>query len=213
MKVVFQYDAGPALRQRLAALTGEGLSVFHCPEDDDARFAEMMGDAEVLWHVLKPVTTDVIERASRLRLIQKIGVGLNTNDLEAARAKGIRVCNMPGTNSRAVAEMTLLLILATLPHLPTFDQACRSGAGWARSGALCAKVLECCVDPIDLGVKRREPILIGADLDAEPPPAMFHARHPRNEACGRAIRSIPSRSQCIYARRHDGALGFVLHVT
>ena len=97
MKMVFQYDAGPALRQRLAALTGEGLSVFHCPEDADARFAEMMGDAEVLWHVLKPATTDVIERASRLRLIQKIGVGLNTIDLEAVRAKGIRVCNMPGT--------------------------------------------------------------------------------------------------------------------
>ncbi len=133
MKVVFHYDAGPALRQRLAALGGEGLSVFHCAEDDDARFAGLMGDAEVLWHVLKPVTADVVERASRLRLIQKIGVGLNTVDLEAARARGIKVCNMPGTNSRAVAEMTLLLILATLRRLPAFDQACRSGAGWARS--------------------------------------------------------------------------------
>ncbi len=49
MKVVFHYDAGPALRQRLAALTGEGLSVFHCPEDDDARFSELMGDTGVVF--------------------------------------------------------------------------------------------------------------------------------------------------------------------
>jgi lactate dehydrogenase-like 2-hydroxyacid dehydrogenase len=42
-----------------------------------------------------------------LKLIQKIGVGVNTIDLEAAREHGVAVCNMPGTNSRAVAEMTL----------------------------------------------------------------------------------------------------------
>ena len=49
----------------------------------------------------------MIAGAPRLRLIQKIGVGVNTIDLEAARARGIAVCNMPGTNTPAVAEMTL----------------------------------------------------------------------------------------------------------
>jgi phosphoglycerate dehydrogenase-like enzyme len=89
-----------------------------------------MAESEVLWHVLMPIDAEVIVGAPRLKLIQKIGVGLNTIDLEAARARGIRVCNMPETNSRAVAEMTLALMLAALRRLPAFDRATRAGAGW-----------------------------------------------------------------------------------
>jgi phosphoglycerate dehydrogenase-like enzyme len=89
-----------------------------------------MAEAEVVWHVLMPITAEVIAGAPRLKLIQKIGVGLNTIDLEAARARGIKVCNMPETNSRAVAEMTLALMLAALRRLPAFDSATRAGRGW-----------------------------------------------------------------------------------
>jgi len=125
VKVVFHYAAGPALAARLAALPG--LDVTVCPEDDDAGFARAMTEAEVLWHVLKPCTAAVIAAAPRLRLIQKIGIGVNTIDLDAARARGIPVCNLPGTNSRAVAEMALLLMLAALRRLPAFDAALRQG--------------------------------------------------------------------------------------
>jgi lactate dehydrogenase-like 2-hydroxyacid dehydrogenase len=68
--------------------------------------------AEILWHVLREVRRLDIFKANKLRLIQKIGVGVNTIDLDAAKARGIAICNMPGTNTRAVAEMTLLLMLA-----------------------------------------------------------------------------------------------------
>jgi phosphoglycerate dehydrogenase-like enzyme len=43
---------------------------------------------------------------------------VNTIDLEAAKRRGIAVCNLPGSNSRAVAEMALLLMLACLRRLP-----------------------------------------------------------------------------------------------
>jgi len=131
MKVVYHYDASPHIDRRLETLAAEGLEVTACPESDDATFAALMAEADVLWHMLKPVTADIIAGAPRLRLIQKIGVGLNTIDLEAARARDIRVANMPGTNSRAVAEMSLALMLAALRHLPIFDAAMRRGAGWA----------------------------------------------------------------------------------
>jgi phosphoglycerate dehydrogenase-like enzyme len=130
IKVVLHYDAGSGLVSRLQALAAEGLRVETCSERDDERFAHLMSDAEVLWHVLRPVTSEVISRAPRLRLIQKIGVGVNTIDLEAARRRGILVCNMPGTNSQAVAEMTLLLMLATLRRLTHFDRRTRAGRGW-----------------------------------------------------------------------------------
>jgi len=71
-----------------------------------------------------------------LKLIQKIGVGVNTIDLDAAREHGVAVCNMPGTNSRAVAEMTLALMLSALRRLPFVDQQTRQGKGWALDSAL-----------------------------------------------------------------------------
>ena len=69
----------------------------------------------------------MIAAAPMLRLIQKIGVGVNTIDLDAAKARGIAVCNLPGTNARAVAELTLALMLAVLRRVPRFDAAMRRG--------------------------------------------------------------------------------------
>ena len=77
--------------------------------------------------MLKRCTAEMIAAAPRLRLIQKIGVGVNTIDLDAAKARGIAVCNLPGTNARAVAELTLALMLAVLRRLPRFDAAMRRG--------------------------------------------------------------------------------------
>ncbi len=130
MKVVFHHDAGPGLGRKLTELSADGLHVEACSAADDARFSALMAEAEVLWHVLRPVSAEDMAGAPGLRLIQKIGVGVNTIDLDAARAAGIAVCNMPGTNSRAVAEMTLALMLAATRRLIAFGAATRRGTGW-----------------------------------------------------------------------------------
>jgi len=115
MKVVLHFDGSEALRAQLG-------DVILCPESDTAAFERLLPEMEVLWHVLKPVTAEVIARAPKLKLIQKIGSGVNTIDVEAAKKRGIAVCNLPGTNSRAVAEMTLLLMLACLRRLPELQK-------------------------------------------------------------------------------------------
>ena len=125
MKVVLHYDAGALLAARLARLPGLDITV--CPEHDDAPLWEALREAEVLWHSLKPCTAEVIAAAPKLRLIQKIGIGVNTIDLEAAAARNIAVCNLPGSNAPAVAEMALMLMLATLRRLPQFDAGLRRG--------------------------------------------------------------------------------------
>src|ERR1051325_4768922 len=136
MKGIFHYDAGPRLQARLEALAAEGFAVTACAEADDAKLAELLPETHVLLHVLKPATAAVIAQAPKLRLIQKIGVGVNTIDLAAARARGIAVANMPGTNTPAVAEATLLLMLAALRNLAGLDRACRAGKGWEAGPAL-----------------------------------------------------------------------------
>jgi phosphoglycerate dehydrogenase-like enzyme len=131
MKVIYHYGVGPWLAARLEALAAEhGLEIAACAEDDDARLAELLPDTDVLLHNLRPVTAEHIAAAPRLKLIQKLGVGVNTIDLETARARGVAVCNMPGSNSRAVMEMTLLLMLSCLRRLPVFDARTRRGEGW-----------------------------------------------------------------------------------
>ncbi len=122
MKVVFHFDGSPALSARV-----EKLGVALCAESDAAGFQRLLPGIEVLWHVLKPVTAEVIAAAPKLKLIQKIGSGVNTIDIEAAKKRGIAVCNLPGTNSRAVAEMTLLLMLSCLRRIGSLDHAVRAG--------------------------------------------------------------------------------------
>jgi phosphoglycerate dehydrogenase-like enzyme len=77
-----------------------------------------------------------MDRAPKLRLVQKLGTGVNTIDLAAAEERGIAVANMPGQNAQAVAETTLLLMLAALRRVVTFDARTRAGRGWPADRAL-----------------------------------------------------------------------------
>jgi phosphoglycerate dehydrogenase-like enzyme len=131
MKSVLHYEASPGFRQSLEALRPDWLEIAIVAETDRAGLAAALAEAEAVLHVLEPFTARDVAAAPHLRLIQKIGVGVNTIDVEAAAARGIAVCNMPGTNSRAVAEMTLLLTLAALRRLPLLDRETRAGRGWA----------------------------------------------------------------------------------
>ena len=130
MKAILQYRASSGFRQRIWDTVPDWLDVVVVDEADKETFAAEMTDAEVLLHVLEQVTADVITNAPALKLIQKIGVGVNTIDLDTARTNDVAVCNMPGTNSRAVAEMTLMLMLAALRRVSYFDPRMRDGEGW-----------------------------------------------------------------------------------
>ncbi|SPT60341.1 NAD(P)-dependent oxidoreductase [Actinomadura madurae] len=113
-----------------------GLDIVSCSEQDEARFAELLPDTEVIWHVLRPLTAADMDRAPKLKLIQKLGTGVNTIDLDAARERGIAVANMPGRNAQAVAETSLLLMLAALRRVVAFDARTRRGEGWPADRSL-----------------------------------------------------------------------------
>jgi len=130
VRVVFRFDASDSLIRKVEALSGDRIEIHCCAESDDAAYDALLPQVHVLWHVLKPVSEDQIARAPMLKLVQKIGSGVNTIAVDACRARGIAVCNLPGTNSRAVAEMTLLLMLACLRRLRELDAAVRREGGW-----------------------------------------------------------------------------------
>lgn len=128
MKAVLPYKTGTQLSNRLSQC--DDLDVVAVDPGDEERLRFELRDAEVLLHVLAPVTSQVISLGPNLRLIQKIGVGTDTIDVGAVRAAGIAVTNMPDTNTHAVAEHTLSLILATLRKIVQFHDSLLSGRGW-----------------------------------------------------------------------------------
>jgi phosphoglycerate dehydrogenase-like enzyme len=199
MRIVLHYEAGPGLRARLAAFAGDGLDVTVCPEADDAGFAVAMREAEVLWHVLKPCTAEVIAGAPNLRLIQKIGSGVNTIDLAAAAARGIAVCNLPGTNAQAVAEMAVLLMLSALRRLPLLDRATRAGDGWRLDPALQDSFHELGGRTVGLVGYGAIPRALAPLLRAFGCPILYTGRAPKPEALGewRALPSLLAESDVV----------------
>ncbi len=140
------------------------LDVRWCHEDDDDTLHRELPEAEVLWHVLRPLSGADLRRGPRLRLVHKLGAGVNTIDVETATELGIAVANMPGANAPSVAEGAVLLMLAVLRRLPILDRAIRDGRGWPSDASLGETVRDigsCTVGLVGYGniAKRVEQIL------------------------------------------------------
>ena len=73
------------------------------------------------------VTPAVLEKAPKLRVIGRAGVGVDNVDLDAATAAGVLVMNTPGGNAVSVAEHTLALMLAMARHIPQASASTRAG--------------------------------------------------------------------------------------
>lgn len=130
MKAVMDFPASPLLRHQIESSIPDWLEVSFGDYENEAQLERSLANADVLLHVLQPVNQDLMMKAPSLKLVQKIGVGVNTIDLSAAAARGIRVANMPGTNSIAVSEATIALMLAVLRRLAPLNAATCEGNGW-----------------------------------------------------------------------------------
>jgi D-3-phosphoglycerate dehydrogenase len=78
------------------------------------------------------VTKDIINAATKLRVIGRAGVGLDNVDLEAATQKGIIVMNTPAGNTISTAEHTMSMILALSRNIPQANASTKKGE-WKRS--------------------------------------------------------------------------------
>lgn len=100
-----------------------------CPlGQSPAEAAQLNPDAEILFADASfDVSREVIDLLPNLKLIQSEGVAFNRFDLEAARERGIFVCNNKGCNATSVAEHTVMLILMALRFGITGHNAVRAG--------------------------------------------------------------------------------------
>lgn len=85
---------------------------------------------------LEPLTKNVLQSAKSLKVIARVGTGLDSVDLAAAKQLGISVLNTPDAPTRAVAELTVAHILGLLRHLSKADRQIRSGVWKGLMGSL-----------------------------------------------------------------------------
>jgi glyoxylate reductase len=102
----------------IAGKTPEGCHSTVIASRPDGTYAEedlrQLEEADVLVVGLEPVDERLLDRAPRLRLIQRLGRGYCNIDLDAAARQGVPVCGMPDFNAATVAEHTIMLMLALL---------------------------------------------------------------------------------------------------
>jgi D-3-phosphoglycerate dehydrogenase / 2-oxoglutarate reductase len=92
---------------------------------------EIISPYEALIAGTEPLTSPVLEAAESLRLIARVGIGLDSVALAEARRRGIAVTYTPDAPTVAVAELTIAQMLALLRYTTAADAGLRQGA-WRR---------------------------------------------------------------------------------
>ncbi len=122
------------VRERIAESGVELLrQSFDVDVDFDSELAERIGgyDALIVRSATR-VTADLIERAQRLKVIGRAGVGVDNVDVSAATKRGILVVNAPQSTVVSAAEHTIGLLLALARRIPQAHCALKEGR-WERS--------------------------------------------------------------------------------
>lgn len=115
MKILFA-DKFPEQYQN--ELKSHGHEIFYKPDLSADDLAGEIKGMEVLVVRSTKVNDSTIQASDNLALIIRAGAGYNTIDVQAAAGKGIFVCNTPGQNSIAVAEVAFGLILSIDRMIP-----------------------------------------------------------------------------------------------
>jgi D-3-phosphoglycerate dehydrogenase len=95
---------------------------------DKEKLAEIIGSYEGLAiRSATKVTAKILERASKLKVIGRAGIGVDNVEIPAATAKGVIVMNTPFGNSITTAEHAITMMLALAREIPAADASTQSG--------------------------------------------------------------------------------------
>jgi len=106
---------------------------FDVDVDSNGDLAEQIADYDaIIVRSATQLTRDVIQRAERLKVIGRAGVGVDNVDLDAASERGIIVANAPQSTVVSAAEHAIGLLLALSRNIPQAHAALKEGR-WERS--------------------------------------------------------------------------------
>lgn len=104
-----------------------GLTFRLVEEVSTASYAPFVGEADAIIIRTQPLPAELITKAAKLKIVSRHGVGYDNIDIAALNARGIPATIVGDVNLRAVAEHTLMLMLAAARRTVAHDHAVRSG--------------------------------------------------------------------------------------
>ncbi len=129
MKVIV---ADKIAERGLELLKKTGWNIVSSTKDT---IAAELADAEALIvRSATRVTPELLDKAPKLRVVGRAGVGVDNIDLDEATKRGILVMSTPGGSSVSVAEHTFALLLSLVRQVPKFDASMREGK-WEKSSS------------------------------------------------------------------------------
>jgi D-3-phosphoglycerate dehydrogenase len=127
--------AGPINPDGQALLEKEARVVV-CEDETEAGLAKAAAEAQgILFRIRPNCSASLMSACRRLRVVGRHGVGLDTVDIPAATRLGVAVVHAPGSNSQAVAEHALMLMLASVKRTLLIDKLTRGGDWGAKRNA------------------------------------------------------------------------------
>lgn len=102
------------------------------PEDE---LVDFYRDADGIIVGLEKITTELLDKLPKLKIIAKYGVGLDNIDIEACEKRNVAIGWTGGVNKRSVAEMALGFMLALCRNLYVTSNQLRSG-NWNKNGGI-----------------------------------------------------------------------------
>ena len=127
--------AGPINPDGRALLEKEARVVV-CEDETEAGLAKAAAEAQgILFRIRPNCSASLMAACKQLRVVGRHGVGLDTVDIPAATRLGVAVVHAPGSNSQAVAEHALMLMLASVKRTLLIDKMTRGGDWGAKRNA------------------------------------------------------------------------------
>ena len=118
--------------QKAIDILSPKFEVVEKPKLSHEELLDIIGDFEaVIVRSASKVTKDVIDKAAKLKIIGRAGVGVDNIDVAAATARGIIVINSPGGNTIAATEHTMAMMLAMSRNIPIANETMQKGE-WNR---------------------------------------------------------------------------------
>ncbi len=119
--------------------------------DVGTTYLEQIGDYDALLvRSQTQVTAALLEKATRLKLIGRAGIGLDNIDQEAAKKKNIQVINTPQGNLVTTAEHTIALLMGLARHIPHANASLKQGK-WEKSKFLGTELRDKTLGVIGIG--------------------------------------------------------------